>query len=815
MRVLTDDTKSPYGRKAGYQLLGIGGVGKSSVAGRAMQRLSDNGWHVVAHSGQWEVGSLGATIGGALLTAGGELEKVADRLIGSIPDQVRLQLVSQLLTNHKLLLVLDNFEDNLTEGGKAFKNNFNRQALEVFCQAAQTGKLLITSRYPVPGLDAWVATKHLGPLTPAQSRKMVLRLEALRIQEPAALAQIQRVIGGHPRMLEYLDAILRKGEARLPDVARRLSEKVTELDIDLEEAAGDLEKALKVAQDVGAQDILLDELLALAAEHAGDVEALHQLAVFPAAAPASGVAFGLNGGERAEAKAVREAGRALDRLAGLSLVTPLGGDDYWVHRWTAEALQKRVDDGAYRGYCRHGGLFLQWRVQNKTKDLGELIEAVRLLLRGRAFDEAASTAYTIGGFFERQGRVVDQISFCREVCAALPKDHEQYPRFLAAQAGPLQSFGLAQQALSVAQEAAKIFERLAGAEPDRADYQRDLSVSYERLGDLLRALGQGETARGYYEKDLAIAERLAGAEPDRADYQRDLSVSYNKLGDLLRALGQGETARGYYEESLAIRERLAGAEPDRADYQRDLSVSYNKLGDLLRALGQGETARGYYEQSLTIRERLAGAEPDRADYQRDILVPYHRLGDLLMALGQSETARGYYEKALVIAERLAGAEPERADHQRNLSVAYEKLGDLLRALGQGETARGYYENSLAIRERLAGAEQDRADYQRDLSVSNEKLGNLLSAQGQGETARGYYQQSLAIRERLAGAEPDRADYQADLAVSLVKLGRREDLERALTIAESLQERGALTAQQQEWPALLRQMLDDLGKGAGA
>ena len=322
--------------------------------------------------------------------------------------------VSELLASHKFLLVLDNFEDNLTGGGKGFKNDFNKQALEVFCQAAQTGKLLITSRYPVPGLDAWVATKHLGPLTPAQSRKLVLRLEALRIQEPAALAQIQRVIGGHPRMLEYLDAILRKGEARLPDVAKRLSEKVTELGIDLEEAAGDLEKALDVAERVGAQDILLDELLALAAEHAGDVEALHQLAVFPAAVPASGVAFGLNGGKPADPDAVRTGRRALDRLAGLSLVTPLGGDDYWVHRWTAQALEKRADDEAYRGYCRCGGLFLQWRVENETKDLGELIEAVRLLLRGRAFDEAATTAYRIGGFLERQSLVSCKMSLNEE-----------------------------------------------------------------------------------------------------------------------------------------------------------------------------------------------------------------------------------------------------------------------------------------------------------------------------------------------------------------------------------------------------------------
>ena len=89
----------------------------------------------------------------------------------------------------------------------------------------------------------------------------------------------------------------------------------------------------------------------------------------------------------------------------------------------------------------------------------------------------------------------------------------------------------------------------------------------------------------------AIIERLAESEPDRADYQRDLSVSYNKVGDLYRALGQGEPAREAYLKSLAIRERLAQAEPDRADYQRDLSVSYDRMGDLYSALGQGEPAR--------------------------------------------------------------------------------------------------------------------------------------------------------------------------------------------------------------------------------
>jgi tetratricopeptide (TPR) repeat protein len=102
-------------------------------------------------------------------------------------------------------------------------------------------------------------------------------------------------------------------------------------------------------------------------------------------------------------------------------------------------------------------------------------------------------------------------------------------------------------------------------------------AGYERLGDLLRYLGQGEGAQKYYEQSLALSERLARAEPNRADYQRDLSVSYERLGDLLRDLGQGEGAQKYYGQSLALSERLARAEPNRADYQWDLAASLARV----------------------------------------------------------------------------------------------------------------------------------------------------------------------------------------------------------------------------------------------
>ena len=77
------------------------------------------------------------------------------------------------------------------------------------------------------------------------------------------------------------------------------------------------------------------------------------------------------------------------------------------------------------------------------------------------------------------------------------------------------------------------------------------------MGDLLGALGHGETARQFYQKALEIAERLVAQEPDRADYLRDLSVSFKHMGDLLRNLGREEQAQKFFQDAIEIEKRLA------------------------------------------------------------------------------------------------------------------------------------------------------------------------------------------------------------------------------------------------------------------
>ena len=58
---------------------------------------------------------------------------------------------------------------------------------------------------------------------------------------------------------------------------------------------------------------------------------------------------------------------------------------------------------------------------------------------------------------------------------------------------------------------------------------------------MLVAQGNLPEALKSYHDSLAIADRLAKADPNNAGWQRDLSVTYNKVGDVLVA--QGNLAR--------------------------------------------------------------------------------------------------------------------------------------------------------------------------------------------------------------------------------------------------------------------------------
>ena len=184
-----------------------------------------------------------------------------------------------------------------------------------------------------------------------------------------------------------------------------------------------------------------------------------------------------------------------------------------------------------------------------------------------------------------------------------------------------------------------------------------------------------------------IIERLAAADPNNANWQRDLSVAHNKVADVLVAQGNLFEALQSYRATLAIRERLAKVDPDNAVWQRDLTVSYDNVGDVLVAQGNLREALTILPRSLAIRERLAKADPGNAGWQRDLSVSYDKVGDVLAAQGNlTEALKCYRDEPRH--RRAAGQGRSRQCRlaARSLGVAMSKIGDVLR--GAGRTRRG-------------------------------------------------------------------------------------------------------------------------------
>src|SRR5205823_2634946 len=106
--------------------------------------------------------------------------------------------------------------------------------------------------------------------------------------------------------------------------------------------------------------------------------------------------------------------------------------------------------------------------------------------------------------------------------------------------------------------------------------------------------------------DLAIAEKLAAADPKNAEWQRDLSVSYNKLGDVAVAAGKLDEGRTAFERGLAIAQKLAAADPTNAEWQRDLAISHVKLIGVARQRRDRADAQRHLAAALAVL-----AETDR------------------------------------------------------------------------------------------------------------------------------------------------------------------------------------------------------------
>ena len=73
---------------------------------------------------------------------------------------------------------------------------------------------------------------------------------------------------------------------------------------------------------------------------------------------------------------------------------------------------------------------------------------------------------------------------------------------------------------------------------------------------MLAAQGKRGEALEAYEQYMAISKRLVEQDKSNSDWQRELSVSYNRVGGALVAQGKLQEALEAYQQGLAIAKTL-------------------------------------------------------------------------------------------------------------------------------------------------------------------------------------------------------------------------------------------------------------------
>jgi tetratricopeptide (TPR) repeat protein len=258
--------------------------------------------------------------------------------------------------------------------------------------------------------------------------------------------------------------------------------------------------------------------------------------------------------------------------------------------------------------------------------------------------------------------------------------------------------------------------------------------------------GQVTEALRAYEKGLEISQKLAAADPTDAQAQRDLSLSYLKLGHVQLQSGQVTEALRSFEKSLEIRQKLAATDPTNAQAQTDLHVSYDRMAQVEQAAGHYESAILFHEKSIRVLKELEASNRlprehrsclDRhqaeiakckhavtalGDWKTLMEQPAESLPVLLELRGMQMVQEGRANEAIRAVAKLRELGTATADQLHNAACVYslcaaaikpEKGQDALTA-EQSAARQQHIADALAtLREAIAAGWKDLAHMQQD------------------------------------------------------------------------------------------------------
>ena len=301
---------------------------------------------------------------------------------------------------------------------------------------------------------------------------------------------------------------------------------------------------------------------------------------------------------------------------------------------------------------------------------------------------------------------------------------------------------------------------------------------HQRLGDLLRKLGQVEDAQREYQQGYDRIAQVANAQPRNDVARANLGVMLLRLGEVaLEQAGDAARARDEFDRAWKIQEEISlhprSGNYTKTDNHRILSGIAIKQGTAELSLGHPTLARDRFQKALELRHAWTEAEPRNASAKSYLAEALVWLGAASSHLGDWQSASPHFQKALEICALLAKQHPEHLSFKGDLASVYSEQGAAMARTGQLDLAETAFNQSLTFARVVLASDPEDAAQRLVTAGASEGLAALAHKRGKQADAERLWCSALDTRIELTQFEPRNVPAQVALALALAHTGRRD------------------------------------------
>ncbi|CAF4441201.1 unnamed protein product [Rotaria sp. Silwood2] len=252
----------------------------------------------------------------------------------------------------------------------------------------------------------------------------------------------------------------------------------------------------------------------------------------------------------------------------------------------------------------------------------------------------------------------------------------------------------------------------ASSDEYRAQYQGQLALIYNTMGDYSKAISYSEKSQDIKKKTLSLNDL-------------SLASSYNNIGLVYFNMGEYSKALSLYERALEIQKiALPPNHPDLAKFYSNIGLVYYYMGEYSKALSSHERALEIWKRALPPNHPLLAAS-------------YNNIGGMYDNMSEYSIALSLYERALEI-QKIA-LPPNHPD----FALSYNNIGDAYNNMGEYSKALLSYERALEIRKiAFPPNHPSLAASYNNIGWLNYNVGEYSKALACYETALRMYQKSF-------------------------------------------------------------------------